>query len=679
MAAEHGVGRFGRERSHNAVNAAVLGSLAATIRVTLRAATRMLGALMNREVLDRWCERGILGLVLAILVFGPLAFGAVPTPAFLVVEALTLGVMLLWGARFWLQGRPQLLWPPICWAVVAFAVYAIGRYLTADIEYLARQELIRILVYSFLFLAILNNLHRQEATQTITLVLIFLAMAIAFYALYQSITGSNRVWYVLNSAYPHRGTGTYICPNHLGGFLEMLLPLGLAYTLTSRARPVLRVFLGYASIAILAGIVVTLSRGSWISTALSLLLFFGVLVFHRTYRLASLLFLVVIVGAGVFMFSRSLIFQTRLKQLGVPARVEEDTRIVLWHSALHVWQENIYWGVGPAHYDYRFRKYRPESIQLHPAWAHNDFLNALAEWGLVGAGLLAAAWGLLGLGIIKTWPSARGSPKDIGGKKSSNKLAFVLGASVGLLAILIHSGCDFNMHIPANAILAVTLMALLSSHLRFASEQYWVKVGPWTRLVATIVLVGGLVYLGGQGWHQAKEYWYLRQASAAPNFSPAKVEWLKKALAAEPTNPETCYEIAEAYRIQSAQGGQNYRDLASQAMEWLDRSIKLNRWGSQYFSRYGWCLDWLDRTAESEAYFDRALELDPKGYFTLANMGLHYVQLENYAAARPWFERSLRLQWEDNPIARNYLEIVNTRLMEGATNGNTAEPKGAGR
>jgi hypothetical protein len=25
---------------------------------------------MNREVLDRWCERGILGLVLAILVVG---------------------------------------------------------------------------------------------------------------------------------------------------------------------------------------------------------------------------------------------------------------------------------------------------------------------------------------------------------------------------------------------------------------------------------------------------------------------------------------------------------------------------------------------------------------------------------------------------------------------------------
>ena len=131
---------------------------------------------MNREALDRWCERGILALVLAILVLGPLSAGAVRTLPFLIIQALTLGAMLLWGARFWLNPRPQLLWPPICWAVVAFTGYAIARYLQADIEYVARQELIRILVYAFLFFAILNNLHRQESTQIISCTLVFLAI-----------------------------------------------------------------------------------------------------------------------------------------------------------------------------------------------------------------------------------------------------------------------------------------------------------------------------------------------------------------------------------------------------------------------------------------------------------------------------------------------------------------------
>ena len=40
----------------------------------------------------------------------------------------------------------------------------------------------------------------------------------------------------------------------------------------------------------------------------------------------------------------------------------------------------------------------------------------------------------------------------------------------------------------------------------------------------------------------------------------------------------------------------------------------------------------------------------------------------DFAAARPWFERSLRLEWQDNPIARNYLQIVNSRMLEAATN-----------
>ena len=75
---------------------------------------------MNREALDRWCERGILGLVLAILIVGPLAFGATRAPGFSAIEGLTIGVLALWAIRLWANPHPQLLWPPICWAVLAF-------------------------------------------------------------------------------------------------------------------------------------------------------------------------------------------------------------------------------------------------------------------------------------------------------------------------------------------------------------------------------------------------------------------------------------------------------------------------------------------------------------------------------------------------------------------------------
>ena len=94
---------------------------------------------------------------------------------------------------------------------------AIGRYLTADIEYVARQEMIQVLMYAFLFFAIVNNLYRQESVQIISFTLIFLAMGISCFAVYQFLTHSNRVWdYV--SPYLGRASGTYISPNNFAGF-----------------------------------------------------------------------------------------------------------------------------------------------------------------------------------------------------------------------------------------------------------------------------------------------------------------------------------------------------------------------------------------------------------------------------------------------------------------------------
>lgn len=627
---------------------------------------------MNREALDRGCERGILVLALAILVLGPLATGAVRPLAFLIIQGLTLGVTVLWGARLWLNSRPQLFWPPICWAVAAFSVYAVGRYLTADIEYVARQELVHVLVYALLFLAILNNLYRQESIQIISCTLVFLAMAISFYAIYQFLTHSDRVWnYHVRADFG--ASGTYILRNHLGGFLEMLLPLGLALTLTSRLKPVVKVFLGYASLVIVVGIAVTVSRGTYVSTLVALLLFFGVLLFRRAYRLPSLLLLVVLLGAGAYFLPRSFPVQARLKPvLEGAGRIEDDTRYILWRVAIQVWQQNVWWGVGPGHYDYRFRQFRPAEVQLRPGWAHNDYLNALAEWGIVGTALVASAWALLGLGVLKTWPSARGATKDLGEERGSSRFAFVLGISAGLIAILVHSVVDFNMHIPANAILAITLMALLSSCLRFATERYWVRLRMWGKAVASAGLAAGVVYLGHQGWRHATEYVWLTRAASASSFSPAQAACLQKAFAADPMNAETACAIGEAFRVQCSEGGNNYAQLAEQSMEWFDRSIKLNPWGAYSYlspwAGYGWCLDWLGRFDKSGPYFQRAEELDPNSYFTVAHVGMHYVQSGNFAAARPWFERSLRLESQDNTIARNYLQIVNSRLSEAATN-----------
>ena len=624
---------------------------------------------MNREVWDNRCERGILGLVLAILIFGPLATGAVRPLDFLVIQGLTLGVLLLWGARLWLNPKPKLLWPPVCWAVIAFTLYAIGRYLTADIEYVARQEMIRVLVYAFLFFAILNNLHRQESVQIIVLTLVFLAMTIAGYAIFQFFTGSNKVWNFV-SPYGHRGTGTFISPNNCAGFLEMILPLGLAWVLVSRAKPTLKVFIGYATLVTLCGIAVTVSRGGGISTALSLIVFFALLLLHRTYRLPSLVVLVVVIGGGLFFLPRSYYFKARLNEMNKDDKLNSNSRFELWWPAVEMWREQPWWGVGPAHYDYRFRTWRPATVQKQPERAHNDYLNTLADWGIVGVALVASAWALLGAGVVKTWKCVSGGSSDLGGR-NSNKFALVLGAALGLLAILIHSVVDFNMHIPANAILTITLMALLSGSLRFASEQYWFSARTLSKILATVFLAVGVGYLGWQGVRRAQEFHWRERAQLEPDTSAARIAALEKAQAIEPVNPATAYELGEAFRLQSWEGNEDYEELAKQAMKWFARSAKLNPYDGYNYLRTGMCLDWIHQTEPAGSFFERAAALDPNGYFTTAYVGWHYVQLKDYAAAKIWFDRSLHENWENNVIAEAYLNICDHKLREAAASTNS--------
>ena len=109
-------------------------------------------------------------------------------------------------------------------------------------------------------------------------------MAISLYAVYQFLAHSDRVWH-FTTPYRGRGTGTFISPNNLAGFLEMLLPLGLAYTLMGRLQPLTKVFVGYATLALAAGIGVSISRGSWIATGLVLLVFCCLLMPRRNYRI----------------------------------------------------------------------------------------------------------------------------------------------------------------------------------------------------------------------------------------------------------------------------------------------------------------------------------------------------------------------------------------------------------
>ena len=629
---------------------------------------------MDRERIDSWCEKIILGLVLTVLVSGPLMFGGGRQWAFLVLQALTMLVMAVWVVRLWVSPKPTLLWPPICWVVAAFVVYAIVRYFQADIEYVARRELLRVLVYAFLFYAVLNNLHRQESMQTIALTLVFLGMAISLYAIFQFVMKSQRIWWTTNPYYPGRGTGTFIYPNNLAGFLEMIIPLGLCMVMIGRFSHLTKILVGYAVVVMLAGVGVTFSRGGWLVTGMTLIAVCAVLLLQRDYRLKGLALLAVLLICGIFLFPKAREIEEHVRNAVAGQHNVDDMRFSIWWSATKMWQDHPWWGVGPGHFDYRFSEYRLPDVQLRAGYAHNDYLNTLADWGVAGAALVASAWVLLYWGIFRSWKQVRGGRDDFS-RKNSSKLALLIGASLGLAAILMHSMVDFNMQMPANAIMAITMMALLSSQWRFATERFWVSAGAGIKCVATLVLLAGLVALGYMERRGAREWSLLHQSHKTPAYTFTRITALEKAFEAEPKNFDTAFLIGECYKTKSfLSESDDPAELARKAMTWYDKSLKLQPYDAYTWLRYGMCLDWIGpgdkgERPDSSRYYARANELDPNGFFTTANTGWHYMQTGDYAAARTWLERSRHLQWDKtmNELAPDDLPIVERKLRDEAS------------
>lgn len=632
---------------------------------------------MDRENLDYWCEKGILGLILSMVVFAVLATGAVGTLEWLVVQVLMCGVLALWIPRFWLRSNYRFLSAPMIWAVAAFAIYTIVRYTQAPVEYVARSELLQVLVYSFLFVAIIDNLHGQEETQRIAFVLIFVGMAISLYAVYQFITKSPYVWHLRQLAiYANRGSGTYICPNHLAGFLEMALPLSLAYVMTGRLKPMTKVFLAYAALAMLAGIGVSISRGGWIATAFALSLFFIALLHKRTYRLPAIVVLVLLVSGGAFFVNKTFRAQKRLDQL-VEQDKFKDMRFRLWQPTVEIWKENFWWGAGPGQFDEAFRKHRPHDIQKRPLYAHNDYLNTLADYGLAGTIIVAMAMALFYYTVAKVWKFVQRT-NDIG-TKPSNRSALVLGGALGIVAILVHSVVDFNMHIPANALVAVVLMAMISGHARFATERFWANPGWIGKGIMTLILLAGLGFLGMETVTGARHQGFTRRAAKAKDME-SRVAFLKRAAEIEPGAEaergtfSTAYQLAETLRLWSWLGNDGYEKLATEAMQWFDLGMKLNPLDPYNFARYGMCLHWLDRHDKAAPYFQQAFERDPNNYVIVELCGWHEFQLGNYEKSKEWFlksrELSLRvfdIPWPDK-TAWIYLRAIDRKLEEKRAN-----------
>ncbi|HWD18031.1 MAG TPA: O-antigen ligase family protein [Verrucomicrobiae bacterium] len=641
-----------------------------------------------REGLDLILQRTILGLVLAALVWSALALGAVRWIDFLPAQVMTALALAVWVARFWTQRPFRLFWPPVCWGVYAFVCYALVRSQLVDIPFVARREMWQVIVYGCLFLVIVNNLNRRESTTIFTVTLVTLAMLLSLFAVYQFATHAPYLtfytWATRLPQYINRGSGTFVNPNNFAGFLEMLIPLGLSYILLSRLSPIAKVMMGYATLVMIAGLCVSVSRGAMAATAIASAGMCVALLFEGGLLLPTLVALALLIGGGIWVNSSFGAAQRRFNRLHDTVELRDDRRDY-WPIAVEIFQEHKLWGAGPGHFDQEFYFHRPEKMQLRLTYAHNEYLNTLADWGLAGLALIGGVVAAVFYGAWRTWHSVRRSAGDLG-RRRSDKGAFIVGAAFGLVALALHCIVDFDMHLPADALLAVGLLALVTAQWRFVTERSWKNpglIGKWLLGGAALAVAGSLVT---EAVGRGREQYWVEQAQGAERIleqaadadspdavgSPArqaafqeKIAALTKACDLDPTDGDACYDLGLCHWNNASQGATGYQLETYQAMESFARAMKANPLAALPCVKYGMCLDWLDRHEEADVFFRKARVLDPNGWYVAFCQGKHLLEVGKLDEARKAIYTAYLRRYGDE-LTLSYLLLVDRRIAEAA-------------
>ncbi len=113
-------------------------------------------------------------------------------------------------------------------------------------------------------------------------------------------------------------------------------------------------------------------------------------------------------------------------------------------------QDHPILGIGPGAFATVFTQYQPPGLASHFTMAHNDYLHFISETGLLLIPIVI--WMIIAL-YRKGFPKLQNSSRLVRGT--------TLGALSGITAILVHSISDFNLHIPANALLFTLLAAIV--------------------------------------------------------------------------------------------------------------------------------------------------------------------------------------------------------------------------
>ncbi len=439
-------------------------------------------------------------ILIAVTVGSVLAFGGVQPLTYTLTEyALFVAfVLLIWTQVRDVKGSVAIpLWPLLFLVVVALELAPLPAHLVTALSPARAVNpaaaaigfnpgapltlsiyphdtmigLVKILAYLCAFLLAAHLFESEKRRSNLLLTLIGLGCFEAAYGIVQDLTGWQKIFTFTKQYYRDTASGTYINHNHFAGLLELTLPFAVAlvfyfYQLrmdtrpprslgrsqagAENAAPRALLYLVLALIMIM-GMVLSRSRGGILGSLFSIM-FIAVLAQLKTRRKGWLigvaLFLLAVMGYAAWLGLNPILERFELVQQA--GYLQHEGRLSTWQGGLQLLRDYPLWGTGLNTFGLAFRHYQTSYVNLFFDHAHNDYLEFLTDTGVIGALLLFMPIFYVFFKMVVFFF------RD----PSRYRSAVSLGCIGATLAMLIHTALDFNLQVPANALVFAIVLGI---------------------------------------------------------------------------------------------------------------------------------------------------------------------------------------------------------------------------
>ena len=401
----------------------------------------------------------LLRVGLCLLLAGSvLAFGGVEVWTQSLIEIGAAALFVLWAVVTALKPEGRIHWSPLNWPLLGFVAIGLVQFalhLTAY-AFLTRTQLLKLTAYFLIFFLITQAFRtRGELTKLLWFLVVF-CFAVSLFAIIQNFTSTGEIYWTEGFKIEGSPFGPFVNRNHFAGFVELTLPVGLSMMAFRGAHRDLLPLLVLLTIVPISALMLSASRGGIIGFAFEV----GVLALLALRLRAPARKSRLMIAAGTV----ALIALAMVSWVGANQAIERFStakspevtlgrRLSMARGAAHIFFDHPLIGCGVGTLVDVFPRYETAYDARVVDHVHNDYMETLAEMGLLG-GLCGAIF----LGLVY-W-EARGILALEQGRFSR---ALHAGAVVAISGMLFHSLVDFNLQIPANVLLFLSQVWIATS------------------------------------------------------------------------------------------------------------------------------------------------------------------------------------------------------------------------